>query len=891
MLDDILIRMRALLRRDAVENELEDELRFHFDREVEKFLQAGLTPTEARRRARLAVGGSEQIKEECREARGVHFLETLGQDIRYGLRMLRKSPGFTVVAILTLALGIGANTAIFTLLNAAILRLLPVPEAGRLVAVSQEVRRLNGPIHRNVHDDASFVSYSEYQAYARDNGVFRGLLAYSPFTELDLGGVHPQELIGTLTSCNYFEVLEVHPALGRGFADSECAAPGAGAVVVLGDELWRSTFGANPSIIGKPIMLNRVPLVVIGIAPAGFSGTLPVAAAVWAPLTMQNALEHHRDRLADDYMSWLAMIGRKKPGISDQEVAADLGVIASRFNRLQTGRITTVTIAPATLLATTSLRSLLLVIVGLMMGAVGMVLLLACANVANLLLARAAGRRKEIAVRLALGAKRGRLIRQLLTESLLLAFLGGAAGSLLSIWSSSALFQFAISHLPIAPVTFAISLAPDFHVFLYAFALSVITAGLFGIAPALRASRLDLTLAMKEEGAESQTTSHSRGLLRHALVGTQVAICMILLLVTGLLLRGLRRAQTVDPGFRMENIEAVSFNLRAAGYTPANAAAFQRELVDRVRSVAGVDAVAQAFALPLGSDFSSINFSTPGKSEDYDVEYNYVSPNFFPLLGIPILQGRNFSESEAQSGAHVVILTQSTARRFWPGGNPIGKQLRGDSGDWEVIGVAKDVQVATLAESGTMYLYHPAGPDSQLALHLMVHSTGDGGATANAIRAAAKEIDPDLLVTVAPLASNLEFWRKPSRVVSMLAGMLGGLALLLASVGISGMVAYVVSRRVREIGIRMALGAESRDVMGMILRQAMLPVAAGALIGTGLCACVSWIFSRLLFGVSPWDPVAFVCMPTLLMLVALVASYIPARRAMRVDPMVALRYE
>ena len=775
-------------RRKRMLEDLDQDIRDHIERETQDNIERGMSAEEAHYAAIRKFGNITRVQEETREVWSFVWLEQLLQDIRHGLRILSKSPGFTIVAVLTLALGIGANTAIFTILNSAALRLLPVPDAENLVAVSQDVRGANGSLHRNVHNDPSFVSYSEYQSYAKDNGVFTGLLAYQPFTEANLGGSHPQPLIGTLASCNYFEVLEVRPALGRGFDDSDCAAPGTAAVVLLSDNLWRSAFGADPRIIGKSIALNRTPLVVVGIAPSGFSGTLPLASAFWVPLTMQKTLAHDRDYLADNYMSWLAMIGRKKPGVSTQAAAADLGVIASRFNSLQAGRITSVTAVPATLLAAPSLRTPIFIIGSLAMAAVGLVLLLACANVANLVLARASGRRKEIAVRLALGANRGRLIRQLLTESLLLALLGGAAGSLLSLWLTAAIFQFAISNLPAGPITFAINFAPDLHVLSYVFGLSVITAGLFGLAPALRSSRLDLSLAMKEDGAEFQARTRSRGFVRNLLVGPQVAICMILLLLTGLLLRGLRRAQTIDPGFQMQNIEAVSFDLTAAGYTSARAVVFQHQLLDRLASVPGVDAVAQATSLPLSDDHTGSNFSIPGKNEDYQVEYNSVSPGFFPLLGIPVLQGRNFTDAEMQSGAHVTILSQSTARQFWPGENPIGKLLHGDNTDWQVIGVAKDAQVATLAKSDSLYLYRPAGPEAQPALHLMIHTPAVTASTLKTIRAAANEIDPDLPVNVAPLAGNLEFWRAPSRVVSVLAGTLGALALVLASIGIYGMV-------------------------------------------------------------------------------------------------------
>jgi macrolide transport system ATP-binding/permease protein len=899
-LTKISLRLRSLFHRRAADAELDSELRFHLEHQIAAHISTGMSPAEARRAAMCEFGGVEQLKEECRDMRRTNYLHDFVQDLHYGLRILRKSPGFTAIAVLTLALGIGANTAIFTILNSAALRLLPVPHADQLVTVGQHLRAANGSLHRNVHDDDSFVSYSEYRAYSQQNRVFSGVMAYSAFTETTLVRDKPAPIMGTLTSCNYFDVLEIRPELGRFFVDSDCAAPGESAVAVLSDSAWHSTFGGDPAIVGKTITLNRTEFRVIGVAPAGFDGTVAVGSAFWAPVTMVKAFQPDTDRLGDDYLSWLGLIGRLKPGVSSRQAAANLGVVASGMNSLQKGRITTVTLGRATLLSMPAMRSQLLIIGWLILAAVGLVLLLACANIANLFLARAAGRRKEIAVRLTVGASRGRLIRQLLTESLLLAFIGGIAGALASMWSTAALFHFAMAHLPVDPeIAFTFHINSDLRTWFYAFALCLVTACFFGLAPALRASRVDLTLAMKEDGAHSQTGTIGAGRLRNFLVGLQVAACMLLLLASGLLLHGLYRAQTVNPGFQMKNIEAITFDLSGSGYTPQRAAAFQQQLEDRIAALPGVDAVVQAVCIPLGNMHDGTGFSTLDKSKDYAVEYNHVSANFFRVLGIRILQGRTFTDGEERSGAHVVILSQSTARRFFPAQDAIGQALLG--GDqvsstfklvqWQVVGVAADAQVAHLGDSRELYVYETAGPAQQANLRVMVHTAVANPAFGKQIDSIVGALDPALGVTIGPLSDVLEFWRAPARVVSALALILGTLALLLASIGIYGMVSYGVSRRVREIGIRMALGADSRDVMWLVVRQAMFPVLTGVLIGMVLCAAVSTIFSAILFGVSPLDPGSFVFMPLFLSAVALLASYIPARRAMRVDPMVALRYE
>ncbi|HEV2205732.1 MAG TPA: ABC transporter permease [Candidatus Acidoferrales bacterium] len=890
--------MRWLSRffhRSKQDAQLDSELRFHIERQTADNIAAGIEPDEARRRALAEFGGLEYIKEETRDARGTQFVESLLQDIRFALRMLRKSPGFTTVAILTLALGIGANTAVFTILDSLALRMLPVPHADRLVTAGQRIRGTKGPVARNVWDDDSFVSYSEYQLYAKQNRAFSGLLAYSPVTEYTLVTNKPQPIMGTMTSCNYFDVLEIRPERGRFFTDSDCAAPGESPVVVLSDSAWHGTFEADPAIVGETVTLNRTAFRVIGIAPPGFGGTVPVASAFWAPVTMVNAFWPASNDLGDDDLSWLALIGRLEPGVSTQQATANLNVVASALNSRQPGRITTVSLSRANLLSMPSMRAPILIVGGVIMAAVGLVLLLACANIANLLLARATSRRKEMAVRLTLGAGRGRLIRQLLTESLLLALLGGTAGALTSYWSVAALFRFTIAHLPTsADIRLTLHLNSDWRTWSYAFVLSVATACFFGLAPALRASRADLALAMKEDGAHSQTEAVSTGRMRSLLVGVQVTVCMLLLLSAGLLVHGLYRAQTLNPGFQIKNVEAVAFNLSSVGYTRQRAIAFQEQLHARLAALPGVDQVVQALSIPLGNSDDDTAFSLPDRTNEFVVQYNNVSANFFQALDIPLLQGRTFTHAEERSGAHVVVLSQSTARRFFPSQNPIGQLLRG-SVEWRVVGVVADAQVAELGNPGKLYLYEPAGPQRQPDLNVMVHSAGANPAIGKEIDAVVGGLDPALNVDIGPLSEKLEFWREPARVVSVFSVILGVLALLLASLGIYGVVSYSVSRRVREIGIRMALGADNRDVARLVLRQAMFPVLAGALIGILLCAGVSFavasVSSAILFGVNPLDPGSFLGIPLFLLAVALLASYIPARRAMRVDPTVALRCE
>jgi macrolide transport system ATP-binding/permease protein len=814
-------------------------------------------------------------------------MQILLQDIRYGWRMLARNPAFTAVAVLAIALGIGVNAGIFSVLNGAALRMLPVPRAEQVVSVDQI---FYGKISRNVHGEPTLFSYSEYQEYRANNHVFSGLIAYDPFLSATLAGGRARQLYGQLTSCNYFDALNEHPSTGRGFVDSECATAGAGAVVVLSDLLWQGAFGADPTLIGKRVVLNRTAFTVIGIAPPGFGGTEPIPSSFWVPITMQGALEPDAALLGDANVSWLALLGRVRPGVSMGQVKSDLRVIADSLDERHAGRKTSLAIRTATFLGRPEEHNLVLGAAAVILVGFGLVLLIACANVANLMLARATARQREIAIRLSVGAGRWRLIRQLLTESVMLAMMGGIAGSVLAFWSFEALSNFVTSHLPHGTPQIALNLTPDLRVLGYALFLTVITGLVSGLAPALQASRADVSTALKE--GDGGFGSRGGRLLRHSLVAVQVAVCMILLIAAGLLMRGLYFAQTVNPGFTMNGIAVVSLDLRTQGYKAELAAALERRLEEKVAGLPGVDGVVEARQTPLNDNHWVTNFSIPGKPAEYDIEDNAISQGYFSMIGIPIVRGRDFTEEEVRAGAKVAIVTETTARKFWPGEDPIGKILReGDKTDLQIVGVARDAQVSHLGETPKLYVYLPAGPKEQSQLQLMIHGGGGFAAVAAGVRSAAAELDPDVVVDVTKFEDNLEAWRVPARIVAGLAGSLGALGLLLAAVGVYGVVSCAVSRRTREIGIRMTLGADGRDVMGLMLRQSMRPVLIGGAIGIVGCAGVSWVLSSMLFGISARDPIAFVFVPVFLLGIALLASYVPARRATKVNPVVALRYE
>ena len=887
------LRLLALIDRRRNDQLLDDELQFHLEQQIAENVAAGMSKDEARYAAMRAFGNPTALKEETRESWGWIWLEQFAQDLRYGARSLAKNPGFTLVAVFAVALGIGVNAGIFSVLNGMALKLLPVPAANQIVSVDQ---MFSGKVKRNVHGEPGLFSYSEYKTYRETNRVFSGLLAYAPFVgEVPLGGETAKPVTGAVASCNFFDVLQERPALGRPFVEGDCSAPGANPVAVLSDELWRSQFSADPAILGKTVSLNRTKFAVIGVAASGFRGLDPWPSEFWIPVTMQQALEPDRDLLPDDNTGWLAILGRISPGVSMDEVRANLAVIAARIDQQYPGRVTRLVIHRATFLGRAEERSFAFSIGGIVLAAVGLVLLIACANVANLLLARASARQKEITIRRSIGGSRWRIVRQLLTESLLIAFLGGLLGSVMVFWSIGAIAHYLLAHLPHEIPQLSWDVSPDPHVWGYALVLTAVTGIVFGLAPALHATRQDLSSALRGDSATLLGKSASGGKLRSVLVGVQAAVCMVLLIAAGLLMRGLYSAQTVEPGFEMKGIVQARFDLSSAqGYDAAHAQTFQRELMARVAALPGVDGVEQARVMPLGDQFLGTGFTLSGETEARQLEFNVVSPGFFSMMGMPIVRGRTFTDAEMRADAGALIVTESTARQLWPGREAIGQTLRSEEKkECQVVGVVRDSQASHLGKTDGLFVYMPAGPKEQRTVQILAHSAnGDGdAATMKAIREAARALDPDLIVDVTRLEDNLELWRTPSRIVAALSGVLGALALLLAAIGVHGVVSYGVSQRISEIGIRLALGADGRDVMKLVLRQAMRPVVIGGVIGILVSAAVSQVLSGVLYGIGAHDPLAFVGVPVFLVAMAWLASYVPARRASRLEPIEALRHE
>jgi predicted permease len=811
-------------------------------------------------------------------------------DLRYAARRLLASPGFTAAAVATIAIGVGVNTGVFSVLNGFALRDLPVPAAGELVSVYQRIEGAG----RRVQGARSMFSAAEYEIYRDNAQSLAGLAAFSGPKRVTLGGDVPQEISGTLVSCNYFEVLREPLARGPGFGPNDCAGAGAPPAVVLGHELWSAAFAADPAIVGRSIVLNRQSFTVVGVAAEGMRGVDLEAASFFAAFASEPLISD-ADLFNNEQASWLNLVGRRAPGATVRRVRAELGTIAARIDAEQPPRRTSLIIERAQPLAMPEARESTLTVATVVMAAFGLVLLVACANVANLLLARATGRSGEIAVRLSLGASRGRIVQQLLVESALLAAAGGVLGSLLAFWSFQSVVAFVLGGLPDEASRFMIDARPDGRVLAYAFGLTLATGLLFGLVPALRASKRDLHTAMKGAGA---VRHRSEGRLQGGLVGAQVAVCMVLMIAAALLLRGLYAAQTVDPGFRYEGIATASFDLAGAGYDEARATVFQRQLMERLASLPGVEAVAQTLRAPLDDSNIENVAALPGAPPEqfFSIGFASVSADYFSLLEIPLVRGRSFTAADQTNESAVAIVTEATARRLWPGRDPIGEQLAFATGPnegvlLEIVGVARDAQITVIGELTSSYVYLPAAPRSQERQQLLVKSGLEFSTLASAIRREVTQLDPGLVARVAPLEANLDVWRGIARVVSALATALGIVAVALAAVGVYGVIAYAVGRRVRELGVRIALGATSRDVVQLVLLQQLRPVVIGAVVGLAAALAVTRILSSVLFGVSPTDGFAVVAAVTVVGGVALAAGILPARRASRVEPNTVLHYE
>ncbi len=916
---EILKRLAELKLAPAREAEIVEELSQHLDDRYRELVSGGLSEAEARRTA------LEELREEnflarglCRVERetnpnpvvfggggGRGFLAGLWQDVRYGLRMLAKNPAFTLVAVLTLALGIGANTAIFSLGNVFMFRPLPVKDADRLTVVA---------VKYHAEDDPGQLSYLDFEDYRKQADVFTDMTFY----DLTLAGLgyqgHADRIIAAYVPSNFFTMLGLQPAAGRLIAPGEGDAPKTGPVVVLGHSYWVRRFGADPRVIGTSVTLNGQAMTIIGVVPEEFHGPYNlVELDAYAPVGMVQPASEHSSFFTDRRDTELRVLATLKPGITAQQAEASLNVIAQRLAKTypetdqgQIARVVPERLArpePAAASSMPLVTTIFLVMVGL-------VLLVACFNVANLLLARAAAREKEIAVRAAMGASRTRLIRQMLTESILLAVSGALGGALMGNWLIRGLDRLR----PLGDFALRLAFTFDWRVFGYVTVVTLLAGIAAGLAPSLRLSRANLNQTLREGGrAVIGSGGRERHWLRNGLVIAQVAGSLIVLVAAGLFTRSLTNAESIDLGFDPHNVLNVSMDLKLQGYDQARAEAFYRDLLNRAKTLPGVESASLSFSIPLGyyNDGNSVypeGHETQSKDQRAPgAGINPVSPDYFSTMRMKILKGRALTDADTASSEHVAIVNETMAKRFWPDRDPIGQRFStgGSEGPFKsapgapspwltVVGVVRDAKVQGLLGPPGNFYYVPQTQNYKSIHVLQLRTSVPPQSLIVPVEALVRELDPSVPVydvmtmDQAMSGANGYFLFK---VGAAFAGALGALGLLLAVVGVYGVVSYGANQRKHEIGIRMALGAQRGSVLRLVVTQALMLVAVGVGVGILAALAVSRLLVSLLVGVPSYDLPTFAGVSALMLAVALVACYIPARRATRVDPMVALRYE
>jgi putative ABC transport system permease protein len=879
-LPTLVRRLRLLLGRRAFERDLDDELRFHVDMQAARNVERGMPPAAARALAEREFGMVARHKEEVRDARGLTWADDLGRDVRFGLRGLRRSPAFVTVAVLCLALGIGANAAIFSVVNAVLLKPLPYGDPDRLV-------QLNETFTWNGVEGTGSISYPDFVDWQAQATAFERIGGYV-WGNVNLQGTEqPERLLSVAATADVFPVLGVRPALGRTFAPGE-DRPGRDQVVVLSDALWRKRFGADPRIVGRAIALDGKPRTVVGVMPPAFSFPPRWRTDVWVPLAADSNQVHGRGR------HFMFAVARLEPGVTLDRANAQLKAVAARIAAAnpddQAGRSALVTPLRETVVGW--VRPALLVL----LGAVGLVLLIACANVANLLLVRAAVRRHEVAIRLALGASRARLVRQFLVESLLLAAAGAAAGGALAWAALHALRPFTESAVRLAG---AVPL--DRSVFLFLVAITLLSGLAFGLVPALQASGGSVRSDLMAAGTKTTATAGQQR-FRSALVVGEIALSLVLLVGAGLLMRGFLLLRGVAPGFDAEGVLTAHVaipaqRLESLGPTQP----FLRPALERLRQIPGVRSVGLINMLPTQNYGSNGTFGVVGQDplppERAPIaEVRAVSPGYFQSLGIPLKAGRLLAEYEGARGEQSLVINETLARQYLKG-DPVGQQLTGFAETpYTVVGVVGDVRQSGLTEAPRAEAYFSYADTAVTGFFddvtFVIKTSGEPSALEGPVRAALHAVAPDIPVfgvrTMEEVVSASLSW---NRYTSLLLGAFAGVALLLSVVGLYGVISYLVTQRTREMGIRMALGAQARDVVRLVMRHGARLTVAGVVLGLAGAYAFTRLLASLLYGVSARDPLTFALVPAVLAAVALAAAYVPARRASRADPLLAIRAE
>lgn len=864
------------------EQEMNEELRDHIERQIAANMAGGMSPEEARRQAVVQLGALEGVKEGCREQRRGFWLETLFADLRYGIRMMLRTPGFTLIAILTLALGIGANTAIFSVVYHTLLKALPYPNPGQLVALSET----------NQEGDEAGCSYPNFEEWRRRNHVFTELAANQAH-DLTLTGRGEPFLVNTaVVTPEVFSLLGIDPLAGRTLLPED-GGHGAAPVVVLSEKLWRGRFAADPNIVGSSLNLDKRAFTVVGIMPAGFrSPVIPRNQDIWIPLV--------DDPLFGSWMSrrgghWMNVAGRLKPGITIAQAQTELETIneslVKEFPAENKGW--KIRMVPLQAAVVSDIRPALVIL----WAAVGLVLLIACANVANLLLTRATSREKEIAVRLSLGAGRARIVRQLLTESAALGILGGIAGILLAYWGVRSMGML----LP-AGLLESDTVRVDSRVLVFALLLSIAASLIFGLAPAVFAARSDLQSSLRESGARSgEARGHRR--IRSIFAGAEIALAMVLLIAAGLLVRSFLRLTTVQLGFNPRQLVKAEVDLPQFQYSmPEQWTNFSNDLLARLQSEPGMKDAAIGIPLPLVNGFVNLNFDIEGEpalpsSKSRKADYVSASPKYFQIMSIPLLHGRGFSQQDILSSPRIAVVSESLARKYFPDEDPIGKRIifgfpPNPGVPREIVGIVGDVRDVSAAQDPGPMMYVPFAQAPFWGAVFVTKTNLSTSAVSAAIHREVQKIDPDLPVTdIVSYPDAITTTVADQRFRTLLFGVFGLLAMILAAVGLYAVISFSAAQRTHEIGIRVSLGAQPGEVLKLVIGQGVKLAGLGIAVGGAAALGLTRLMASLLFGVAPTDPLTFGAVALVLLLVALAACYIPARRAMRVDPMAALRHE
>lgn len=879
-------RLRGLLRREAVIGDIDEEMRCHLEMEVEANVGRGMSPEEARRAALRTFGNLDSVRQRAWEVRGGGMLETFFQDLRYGARVLARNPAFTVVAVLTLALGIGANTAIFSVVDQLLLRPLPYPDAERIVMLWEVAP--DGSMPQNP------VSVANYQSWHQQTRSYEGMAAFVDQRVNLTGFGEPEEIVLQYATPELFQVLGFKPVLGRGLTERD-TLPNSDPVVVVSHDFWRQRLGGDPRVIGKTVQLNGSPSTIVGVLPPGFRWHIRQASIASRPAEVWTALPLPTDG-SGPRGRFLSVVARLKPGVSLESARAEIKALAARLeiDSPEHNKGWKDDVVPLREQLVGEVRPALLIL----LGAVGLVLLIACANVSNLLLARAAAREKEIALRTAVGARRLRVVRQLLTESLLLSLLGSLLGLVFAWWGLRALV--AISPRELVNLE---GVGLDLPVLAVTLVASVATGFLFGLAPALESTRLNLNASLKEGGRGSAGQGARNRRLRGALVVAEIALALVLSAGAGLLVKSFVRLQEVDPGFRTENVLTMSLRLPDGKYREdSQQVAFFHRAAERIRALPGVRGAGAVSYLPFYGGLGSATRFTiegrpaplPGQSPSTNVRV--TDSGYLGVMGIPLLRGRNFTDPESREARHVIVISETLARRYFPGEDPIGKRITVRMGAEpvpnEIIGIVGDVKFASLSEEPKATVYMPMAELPMSAMTLVIRTAGDPGEMAPTVRRVLREIDPEQPVSeVRTMEQVMAEAVGRHRFNTLLLGLFAGLATLLAAIGIFGVMSSAVTLRTREIGLRTALGAQRGQVVALILKQGLRLTLAGVGLGLAGALALTRLLAGLLFGVGSTDPATFTAIALLLTLVSAIACYIPARRAARVDPLIALRYD